>query len=133
LKTEAAKIRSTDFVVCMTMGHSTDRPVLETIFKQNVTPACLGVIGSKSKRAALLRELLADDGIDREVAEAFICPIGLSIRSNQPTEIALSIVAQLFGSRDRQRALKPGISEDSARETILEKRLTTVVVFRTLC
>ena len=107
LKVEAAKLKSTDFVVCMTMGHSTDRPVLATIFKQNVTPAYLGVIGSKSKRGALLRELQTDDGIDREVAEAFICPIGLPIGSNQPAEIAISIVAQLLEVRDRQRASKP--------------------------
>ena len=37
-------------------GHSTDRPV-STIFKSGIEPACLGVIGSKSKRGALFREL----------------------------------------------------------------------------
>ena len=100
LSTEAEKLKPTDYVICMTMGHSTDRPVLATIFKNQINPAYLGVIGSKAKRAVLIRELKTD-GIDAETAEGFLCPIGLPIGSNQPAEIAISIVAQLLECRDR--------------------------------
>ena len=82
------------------MGHSTDRPVLRTIFENKISPAYLGVIGSKSKRGALHRELKSD-GIPAETAEQFLCPIGLPIGTNQPAEIAISIVAQLIETRDR--------------------------------
>ena len=87
----------------MTMGHSTDRPILSTIFREQIEPAYLGVIGSKSKRGALVREL-KDDGVSSEAAQDFLCPIGLPIGSNQPAEIAISIAAQLLKHRD---AMKP--------------------------
>ena len=38
-----------------------------------------------------------------EQAEAFHCPIGLDIGTNQPGEIAISVVAQLIQERDRWR------------------------------
>lgn len=91
-----------EFVLCMTQGHATDRPVLSAIFQRGMTLPYLGVIGSKSKRGVLVREL-TEDGIARETAEQFHCPIGLSIGSNQPAEIAISIAAELIRERDAAR------------------------------
>lgn len=87
------------FVLCMTMGHRTDRPILEAIFRQGLKFPYLGVIGSAAKRAVLRRELLAA-GVSAELAEAFHCPIGLPIGTNLPAEIAISVVAQLLQVRD---------------------------------
>lgn len=98
----AATLKTSDYVICMTMGHSTDRPVLATIFRGGIKPAYLGVIGSKSKRGALIREL-KEEGIDSTTAGNFLCPIGLPVGSNQPAEIAISIVAQLLEYRDAVR------------------------------
>lgn len=98
----ATTLTSNDFVICMTMGHSTDRPVLESIFKNRIEPAYLGVIGSKSKKGALVREL-KESGVDPKLAGKFLCPIGLQIGSNQPAEIAISIVAQLLKYRDARK------------------------------
>jgi xanthine dehydrogenase accessory factor len=97
-----ADLPSDAFVVCMTMGHATDRPILEEIFRQGRTFPFLGVIGSRAKRAVLLKELAAA-GISTEQAEAFHCPIGLEIGTNQPGEIAVSVVAQLIQERDHWR------------------------------
>ena len=99
LTVEADKLQPTDYVICMTMGHSTDRPILSAIFKKGLELPYLGVIGSRSKRGALLRELKSD-GIPADAAEGFLCPIGMSIGTNQPAEIAISIVAQLIERRD---------------------------------
>jgi xanthine dehydrogenase accessory factor len=88
-----------DFVVCMTMGHRTDRPILEEIFRQGRRPAYLGVIGSEAKRKVMIREL-TESGIGHETAEAFRCPIGLRLGTNQPGEIAVSIAAELIQVRD---------------------------------
>jgi len=96
---EANNLKPNDFVICMTMGHSTDRPILSTIFKKGLQLPYLGVIGSRAKRGALFRELKSD-GIPADVTEGFLCPIGIPIGTNQPAEIAISIVAQLIERRD---------------------------------
>lgn len=103
---EVVRLRDDDFVVSMTMGHRTDRPILEAIFRQGVQPAYLGVIGSEAKRKVLLREL-AEAGFPPEVAERFRCPIGLPIGQNQPGEIAISIAAELIQVRDALAARTP--------------------------
>jgi xanthine dehydrogenase accessory factor len=97
-----SELPSDAFVVCMTMGHATDRPILEEIFRRELEFPFLGAIGSKAKRAVLVKELTAA-GIARESAEQFYCPIGLDLGTNQPGEIAISVVAQLIQERDRWR------------------------------
>jgi xanthine dehydrogenase accessory factor len=101
-RTLVADLPSDAFVICMTMGHATDRPILEEIFHKNRQFPFLGVIGSNAKRAVLVKELSAA-GIPKEKADAFHCPIGLDIGTNQPGEIAISVVAQLIQERDRWR------------------------------
>ena len=64
-RTLVAELPSDAFVVCMTMGHATDRPILEEIFRQNRRFPFLGVIGSKAKRAVIVKELTAA-GIAKE-------------------------------------------------------------------
>jgi xanthine dehydrogenase accessory factor len=101
-RTVVAELPADAFVVCMTMGHATDRPILEEIFRQGRVFPFLGVIGSRAKRAVLLKELAAA-GIPDDQAGMFHCPIGLDIGTNQPGEIAVSLVAQLIQERDRWR------------------------------
>lgn len=91
------------FVVSITMGHSTDRPVLSSILKRFGSLPYLGVIGSASKRAVLIREL-KEDGIALESLDALICPIGLPLGNNDPAEIAVSVAAQLIQARDAIKA-----------------------------
>lgn len=93
------KLRDDDFVLCMTMGHRTDRPVLQEIFRRDRQPAYLGVIGSAAKRKVMVREL-TEAGIAHDTAERFRCPIGLPLGQNQPGEIAISIAAELIQVRD---------------------------------
>jgi xanthine dehydrogenase accessory factor len=97
-----AQLPEDAFVICMTMGHATDRPILEEIFRQGRKFPFLGVIGSRAKRAVLLKELAAA-GVPAEQAGSFECPIGLELGTNQPGEIAISVVAQLIQRRDQWR------------------------------
>lgn len=99
---QVAALPDDSFVLCMTMGHRTDRPILEAIFRQGRQFPYLGVIGSKAKRAVLVKELRAA-GVLPEQTEAFHCPIGLPLGSNLPGEIAVSAVAQLLQQRDAWR------------------------------
>jgi xanthine dehydrogenase accessory factor len=87
------------FVLCMTQGHRTDRPILHRALATRTFPF-VGVIGSAAKSTILRQELVAD-GLAPALAEKFFCPVGLPFGSNHPHEIALSIAAQLLTERDR--------------------------------
>lgn len=97
-----SKLTKNDFVVLMTMGHSTDSPILLEIFKQwKERPLpYLGAIGSKAK-AARLRKDVEEAGFPAEYKELFFCPIGIQVGNNSPQEIAISVAAQLLSERDR--------------------------------
>jgi xanthine dehydrogenase accessory factor len=90
------------FVLCMTKGHTTDRPILQRALAERDFPF-VGVIGSKAKAAVLRRELMAN-GLPAEKAGRFHCPVGLEFGTNHPHEIALSIAGQLLAERDRWSA-----------------------------
>lgn len=100
--THVAALPDDSFVLCMTMGHRTDRPILEEIFRQGRRFPYLGVIGSAAKRKVLERELVTA-GVVKDQLATMHCPMGLALGSNQPGEIAVSIVAQLIQERDAWR------------------------------
>lgn len=93
------RLSGESFVLSITKGHSSDRPVLREVLRRFPEIAFLGVIGSASKRAVLLREL-RDDGLSDHLLEKIICPVGLAIGGNAPAEIAISIAAQLLALRE---------------------------------
>jgi xanthine dehydrogenase accessory factor len=101
----AGELTVDSFVLCMTMGHRTDLPILEALLRSPQEFPYLGVIGSAAKQKVLVRELV-DAGLPPDRAEAFRCPIGLSIGTNQPGEIAVSIAAELVQVRGMLRASK---------------------------
>ena len=88
------------FVVLMTMGHTTDKPILLEILRTRTFPY-LGVIGSHSK-AVVLRHDIAEAGLPKEMEKAFHCPVGLEIGTNHPWEIAVSIAGQMIDVRDKR-------------------------------
>ncbi len=87
------------FVLCVTQGHKTDRPILHRALATRNFPY-LGCIGSEAK-ATVLRHELVFEGLSFERAMQFHCPAGLDFGTNHPHEIALSITAQLLAERDR--------------------------------
>ncbi len=87
------------FVLLMTMGHSTDLPILLEILRTREFPY-LGVIGSKAK-AARIKKDIEEASLPSSCKEAFYCPIGLDLGNNHPNEIAVSVAAQLIQERDR--------------------------------
>jgi len=87
------------FVLLMTMGHSSDLPILLEILKTKQFPY-LGVIGSVAKSVRLKKDI-EEANLPKTCKEAFFCPIGLDFGSNQPHEIAISVAAQLIQERDK--------------------------------
>jgi xanthine dehydrogenase accessory factor len=90
-------IPSDEFVVIMTMGHTTDLPILKECLNRKFP--YLGIIGSPSKRNRLVKDLYESEE-HRERCDKFICPMGDSIGNNTPSEIAFSIISQLLRERD---------------------------------
>jgi xanthine dehydrogenase accessory factor len=104
----AATLPAESFILCMTMGHRTDRPILEAVFQRECAFPYIGAIGSRAKRAVLERELRAA-GVRPEQLEALRCPMGLPVGSNLPGEIAISVAAELLAVRDAWRTKQPSL------------------------
>lgn len=99
----AAALPADAFILCMTIGHRTDLPILDAVFRRGDAFPYVGVIGSRAKRKTLERELAAA-GASRERVAAMRCPIGLDLGGNLPGEIAISVVAELLQERDLWRS-----------------------------
>jgi xanthine dehydrogenase accessory factor len=96
---EVKHLASDTFVLLMTMGHTTDLPILLEILRTKQFPY-LGVIGSRAK-AARLKKDVDEASLPPASKESFYCPIGLDLGNNHPHEIAISVAAQLIQDRDR--------------------------------
>lgn len=103
LPSEVSGLSKQAFVVLVTMGHTTDKPVLiEVLSDWQTRPfPYVGVIGSKAK-AQRLKEDIEQAGLPGYLKDVFYCPMGLSLGSNHPGEIAISIVSQLLQIRDKK-------------------------------
>jgi xanthine dehydrogenase accessory factor len=86
------------FILSITMGHAMDVPVLKAAILKQTFPY-IGVIGSLSKRNALVKEL-QNLGITEDDFNQIHCPMGLPIGNNDPAEIAISITSELLKYRD---------------------------------
>ncbi|MGD9978403.1 MAG: XdhC family protein [Bacteroidales bacterium] len=84
------------YVVIMTFGHKFDEVVLRQFLPKKLK--YLGMIGSKSKVKTIFGELM-NGGFTRDQVEKICSPIGLSIGSNTPAEIAVSIAAEIIQKR----------------------------------
>jgi xanthine dehydrogenase accessory factor len=86
------------WVVIMTFGHAHDRQVLEGLLGKEF--AYLGLMGSKNKVRQMYAAMVAD-GTPEADLEGVRAPVGLSIGSHTPEEIAVSIAAEIIALRNR--------------------------------
>lgn len=84
------------YIVIMTRGHLYDEIVLEQALGAN--SAYIGMIGSHKKRDTIYRNL-RERGADPERLKTVYSPVGLSINSETPAEIAVSIIAQIISHK----------------------------------
>lgn len=86
------------YCLIVTRGHSHDE---EALFHLAEQPArYVGMIGSKRKIRMIFSDL-EKQGISTEALDRVYAPLGLDIGSQTVPEIAVSIVAQLVGHRNR--------------------------------
>jgi xanthine dehydrogenase accessory factor len=85
------------WVVIMTFGHVHDRKVLERLLGKDL--AYLGLMGSEAKVRQMYAAMEADS-IDAKDLERVQAPVGVSIGSHTPEEIAISIAAEIIAVRN---------------------------------
>lgn len=105
-----------DFVAIVTRGHKHDADCIRTLYASGITPAYMGLIGSK-RRVAGLFENLCTEGIDRSFLDQIHTPIGLDIGAITTDEIAISILSELILCR---RRLSPGKKNGILEQTNLD-------------
>ncbi len=81
------------YVAIMTFAHKNDLVVLQQLLDKNIK--YLGMMGSDEKVASVFSEL-ENRGIPRHKLDKVDAPIGLSIHSQTPDEIAVSIAAKII-------------------------------------
>ncbi len=85
------------YAVVMTLGYVSDDIVIRQLIGKDLK--YFGVLGSKAKMAALMKELRAE-GFDEERLSRIHTPIGLPINSRTPEEIAISIAAEIIALKN---------------------------------
>ena len=93
---QGVSLRKDTYIVIATRGHAHDFDAVKSALKTDAQ--YIGLLGSRRKRA-LLFNVLSEAGISRESRERIITPVGLSIGSVTPQEIAISIMAQIIQHR----------------------------------
>lgn len=81
------------FVVVITRGHRHDKMCLRELTKYPL--AYLGMIGSKN-RVRTVKDSLLEEGVAEEVLNKICAPIGMKIGAVTPSEIAVSILAEVI-------------------------------------
>lgn len=88
-----------DYGIALTSGHSGDFKAARALLSTRAR--YIGVIGSREKIAFVRGRLINEAGISPEEIDAprFHAPVGIDIHSETPSEVALSIAAELVKIR----------------------------------
>lgn len=90
---ESIEVNDNLYYVIVTRGHKADQICLEKALKSKYK--YLGMIGSKGKVANAIKQL-REKGYAEEIISDVHAPIGLNIGAQTPSEIAVSIAAQII-------------------------------------
>lgn len=98
-------VTNDSYVIIVTRGHRYEKALVKQAL--GTRAGYIGLIGSVRKRDALFAEL-AGEGFSIDDLLRVYCPTGISILAETPTEIAVSIVAQLVLLRARKKGANRG-------------------------
>lgn len=97
---EQVKGNADTYFVIVTRGHRYDQICLEKIARKE--HAYIGMIGSR-RRTTLVKHILAEKGIDKNVLDSVYTPIGLDIGAETPVEIAVAIMAEIIEVKNKKK------------------------------
>ena len=103
------------FIVIATRGHKLDASCLREAVKRDAR--YVGLLGSKRK-TVLIAKMLRDEGVTEERIRAVHAPIGLDLGGRTPSEIALSVLAELSVERYGGTARPLRASDDLLTRTL---------------
>lgn len=89
--------RDTDYYVVVTREHQFDKLCISKIL--NRKKSYVGMMSSRN-RAAILKNALMEDGYSKECLDEIHSPIGINIKAETPTEIAVSIMAEIISCKN---------------------------------
>jgi xanthine dehydrogenase accessory factor len=89
---------STTYIIIMTNSYTDDQLVLSKVIRNNYN--FVGVLGSKAKLKTMWQVLLKQ-GFTQQELDKIHAPVGLSIKSETPEEIAISIAAQIIQFKNK--------------------------------
>ncbi len=95
------KSRDTYFVI-VTRGHQYDIGCLRIAVKK--AHAYIGMMGSRT-RADAVKEQLRTEGVPEQLLKQIHAPIGLAIGAESPEEIAISVMAQIIWTKNREKRI----------------------------
>ncbi len=87
------KIDENTYVVIATRGYDKDLEALRVIINKN--PSYIGMIGSL-KKWTTLKNTLINEGVSEKILNKVYAPVGINISSNEVSEIAFGIIAELL-------------------------------------
>jgi xanthine dehydrogenase accessory factor len=86
------------YVVVMTVGYRTDDIAIRALINKSFR--YFGILGSKTKIEKMLDEYIAAGFPQKQLSKLY-APVGLSINSHSPEEIAISIAAEIIQLRNQ--------------------------------
>ncbi len=90
-----------NYVIVMTHDHKRDHAIVDAAVRRTDL-AFIGLIGSATKRARTLKRF-KDSGVSEAQSKQLVCPVGITeIKSKKPSDIAISIAAQLLMVKEKQ-------------------------------
>jgi xanthine dehydrogenase accessory factor len=93
------------YVVVMTVGYRTDDVTIRALLGKSFR--YMGILGSKAKIDQLFTTY-RQDGVPEETLLRMHAPIGLSIKSETPEEIAVSIAAEIIQAKNTKQSPASG-------------------------
>lgn len=93
-----AEFTKDTYCLIMTRGHLYDKECLEYILRCRY--GYLGLMGSR-KRVAKLKTEMEEKGFDKKKLDEIHMPVGLNIHAETPTEIAVSIMAEIISLKNQ--------------------------------
>ena len=122
LEATAARLRADSYVVVATQGQY-DEDALAAVLRSEA--AYVGLVASL-KRAEAVLDYLRGSGFEASDLERLYCPAGLSLGAVTPSEIALSIAAEILQVRREPPARQPEPAASSAPEPLILTPISAV-------
>lgn len=93
-------ITANTWILLLTRGHQFDVMSLQELLKREESPAYIGMIGSRRRIAGVLEQLKQE--YDESALDHIYTPVGLDIGAETPSEIAISILAEILKVKNKK-------------------------------